>query len=771
MPKHTESVGNRIALALCLGILAGATWAQDAQNGLQEVVVTARKRAESAQDIPLSVATFSGESLARLNQATLLSIAGRTPSLQYSEAGGEAQLYVRGVGSNLLAIGADPSVAVNLDGVYLGRPGMGLNQFLDVDRIEILRGPQGTLYGRNATGGALNLISHLPTRDWDGYATVGTGSFSRREFKGAVGGPVADGWTFRVAARREKDDGYVRNLDARGGNLDDNDLSAARAILRFEPSSSLRATTMFDWSEFKSDGQAIRPLDGLGAASLLGAVPTGSLLKERNDLPSFLDWKTYGPTLTIDWDVTSQATLTSISAYRKFNQDFLFNTDGTEIDVTRTTEHFATSQSSQELRLSFRDTGRWNWIGGLYYFKEDKTYELGLVRANLVPSAASPFGKGVFLIPASNSTKAYAEFGELTFKATDTLRLTAGLRYSQEHKDDFNQQINVFANATNPVTEVLKGLYGSFVLPTPASTRAGGKTWKAWTPKFGLDWKPLESTLVYLSYTKGFKSGGYNDNQPSNPVFNPEYVKSYELGVKNDLLGARLRVNAAAFYYDYSDLQVSSFLNSLTLVTNAAQAKVKGLEVDAEARPVPQLDVGLSFTWLDAKYDSFLAPYGACTASVAADPTCAGVALGRPRPIDASGRYLNNAPRQKMTAFAQYDFPLTGAGTFSVFGQVSYTDAVFFNAANDPVARQAGYTLLDARVAYRSSGGHFEIAALGKNLANREYVHNIVQFTSTSNPPSLPGPQGVITDRFAVGNALGYPAPGRTWGLEMTYRY
>jgi iron complex outermembrane receptor protein len=744
--------------------------AESASDGLADIVVTAQKRAESAQDVPVSIVAISGQTLERLNQTSLLAIAGSTPSLQYSEAGGEAQLYIRGVGSNLLAVGADPSVALHLDGVYLGRPGMGLNQFLDVDRVEILRGPQGTLYGRNATGGSVNLISRMPTQDWEGYATVGTGSFDRQEFKGAIGGPLSEAWSFRIAGRYEKDNGYVENLDPQGSDLNGDDLKATRAVLRFQPNAGFRATALFDWSDFSNGDQAIIPLDNLGAAGLLGAVPTGSLLKERNDLPTFLKWKTFGPTVNLEWDVADHATLTSISAYKKFNQDFLFNTDGTEIDVTRTTEHFDTNQISEELRLASRDTQRLEWIGGLYFFKESKDYELGLVRGNLAKSAGDPFGKGVFLIPAINDNKAYAAFGQLTFKFTDTLRGTAGLRYSQEHKDDFNEQVNVFANAVNPVAEVLRGLYGDFVLPAASSKRVGEHTWDAYTPKFGLEWRPLEHVMAYASYTKGFKSGGYNDNQPSNPVYNPEYVKSYEIGTKTDWLDERLRVNAAVFRYDYSDLQVSSFLNSLTLVTNAAQATINGLDLDVTARPVQAVELGASFSVLHATYDTFLAPYGSCAALVAADPTCAGILVGRPRVINASGNYLNNAPRFKTSTYAQYTFSLGEPGTLSIFGQVSYTDQVYFNAANDPDARQGGYALFDARLAYDPTK-NWNISAYGKNLANKEYVYNIVQFTSTSNPPSLPGPGGVITDRFSVGNSLGYPAPGRTWGLEATYRF
>jgi iron complex outermembrane receptor protein len=737
----------------------------DSGSLLEEVVVTAQKRAESAQEVPISIVAMTGESLEKLNQADVLAIASRTPTLQYSQAGGEAQLYIRGVGSNLLAVGADPSVAIHQDGVYLGRPNMGMNQFLDVDRVEILRGPQGTLYGRNATGGTLNIVSRMPTREFEGYAMAGFGENDRIELKGAVGGPLSDVISFRLAARSVKDDGYTEDLDPRGTNtIDDQDMQAYRAILRIQPSENLRLDLQYDHSTFENGNTSIIPLDNLGAAPLLGAVPTGSIHKVRNNTPSFMDWNTGGPTATLEWGINEHAVLTYVYSQRDFEQDFLFNTDGTEAEVTRTTMQFDTTQKSHEVRVASRNLDRFEWIAGFYSLKEDKFGALGLVRLNL----ATP---GVFIIPATNTTDAKAVFAQASYEITPTVKLTAGIRRSEEEKGDFNQQINVFASATNPVDQIALGLYGNLVRPAAATTRRDSRKWTAWTPKIGLDWKMSDDVLVYASYTKGFKSGGYNDYQPSNPVYGPESIKSYEVGVKSDWMDRKLRVNAAAFWYDYTDLQVTSYFQSLTLVSNAADSTVKGIDLEVLANPAPGLDVGASISWLDATYDRFLFPYGVCRANVAADPTCRGIGLNQPRALDVAGNRLNNAPEIKGNVFAQYTLPLGGAGDLSVLAQYSHTDDIEFNAANDPNERQKAYSLLDARVAWTSPSGSLEIAAWGKNLTDEDYFHNIIQFTSTSNPPNSPGPGGAVTDPFSIGNSLGYPAPGRTWGIDATYRF
>jgi iron complex outermembrane receptor protein len=221
-------------------------------------------------------------------------------------------------------------------------------------------------------------------------------------------------------------------------------------------------------------------------------------------------------------------------------------------------------------------------------------------------------------------------------------------------------------------------------------------------------------------------------------------------------------VNAAAFYYDNTDLQVSAFLNSLTFTTNAAEATVKGIELELQAVPLENLELGASLGWLDAKYDSFITPYGSCTAAnVALDPRCAG-RVGLPRLIDASGNTLNNAPELKGSLSARYTVSLGNGGGLSFFAQAAYQDEVFFNPDNSASMTQESYTVFDARIGYDSPSGAFSVAVFGKNLGDEEYFHNIVQFTSTSD---------TVRDVFNVGHALGYPSPGRQYGLELTYRF
>ena len=749
-----------VALAVATALPLQAARAQEGDDAaLQEIVVTAQKRSENLQDTPVAVAALTGEALEQLNLVNVASIATQSPSLAYSEAGGEAQIYVRGIGSNIFSIGVDQSVATHIDGVYVGRANMGLTQFLDVERVEILRGPQGTLYGRNATGGAINVISRQPTDTLEGQASLLLGSFDRREARAAISGPLGGGWSARLAVRGAKDDGYTEDLDPRGSNkIDDTDLKAVRGTLRWK-GEALTATFAADYSEFSNGNTSIFPIDDVGLAQSFGAVATGDIHKTRNNTPSFHDWQTGGVTATLDWKLNDALTLTSVTGYREWDSDFLFNTDGTEIEVTRSTFVYSSSQVSEELRLAGEhDWG--NWLVGAYYLDEDKFGGLGLVRAGFTPPTVQAARSFDFL--ADGSGQASALFGQATYRLGAQWSATAGVRYSEEKKDDLLTSVTLL-----PDTELL-GLFSPRPIPaaTAAGTRNVSRKWTAWTPKFGLEWRPAEGQLYYLSYSKGFKSGGFNDLSVINPPFDPEYGKSFELGAKTEWLDRRLRLNASAFHYDYTDLQVSVFASlgnvTTTFTTNAAEATVQGLELELQAKPARNLELAAALSYLDATYDSFVTPYGTCTvANAALDARCVGRA-GLPRLIDASGKRLNNAPEWKGTLSAGYGIDLASGARVSLFAQLSYQDRVFFLPANTDVMSQDAYSLLDARVAYTSANGALELALFGKNLGDEEYFHNIVQFTSTSD---------ARRDPFNIGNALGYPAPGRQWGVELTYRF
>jgi iron complex outermembrane receptor protein len=738
---------------LCVAILGGLAMTASAlaqQNGataLEEVVVTAAKRESTLQEAALAVAAYQGDQLQELEINDVQSLILSDPSMSFSRAGGEGQVFIRGVGSNLLGIGQDSSVAIHQDGVYLGRPHLALSQFLDVERVEVLRGPQGTLYGRNATAGVINVISRKPTEERQGYVSAYYGNFNRTELEAAVGGPLSDTVGFRVAGRFSNDDGFTDDLEPAGGDtIDDRSNYSLRGILDFRPSDSFSAELIAEYSEADGHNLSVQRRDNLHTSQRLGALPNPGFDQTRNELDTFQDWEVLGLTLTMNWQLSGSLSLVSITGYRDFEDDFSFNTDGVELFVTNTQYQREAEQFTQELRLATDNDGPLNWMLGGFIMTEDKKEALGLPGIN--------FG-GSFNIFATNDTTAYALFGEIYFDLSERLRLVGGLRYNDEEKDDFSKRGLIFftpetdprLNDPNTVAIGLR-IADPDDFDFPFGSRTTKDSWDDWTPKVGLEFRPSDDMLVYGTVTKGFKSGGTNSLDTS-PPFDQEQLWSYELGMKSSWNNNRLLLNGALFYYDYDDLQVSTFANGTTRIENAASADLLGLEVNLSALLADGLTFNAAATWLDTEYQDFVTTFG-------------NLPEGGPNVVNLSGNNLINAPDFKLVANMNYEWQLA-ENTAYLFGQVTHQAEVFHSQFNESVIGQGDLTLLDLRAGYRFGEDEaWEVAALVRNATDEEYYQNSVRFTSLSDTTS---------DPLRIGAALGYPAEGRSYGVQLNYRF
>ena len=700
---------------------------------LDEIVVTAQKRSDNLQDVPVAVTAISGEDLANFERSNIESIAQETPGLSFSRAGGQNFIYLRGIGSDIQGSASDPSVALNIDGAYVGRFELGSTQFFDLERVEVLRGPQGTLYGRNATGGVINIISRGPGTEFDARLRASYSSWNRREIEAAIGGPLTDNGALglRVAMRYSKDDGFTDDLDPAGTNrIDDQDVLGLRATIAAEPNETISARLVLDYTRMESGNTSVRPLDNLGLAQTLGAVPT-QFGETRNDLPTFDEWDTVGIVGQLSFQLTEALSLTSITAFRTFDQEFLFNTDGTEIDITRTQFIRDYESFTQEVRLNY-DSDQLRAVLGAFYLDETNDGVLGLPRIGGVPSPRT------FVFPAVTDTRSYAVFADATFNITPELGIIAGIRYSEDKKDD----LTGFALLPNA-----DGLFGGGPY-TPAATRDVVEKWDAWTPRFGIEWQPQPGTLVYATASRGFKAGGLNSYDLNAP-FDPEFIWSYEAGAKLELLDRRLRLNGSVFHYDYSDLQVSTFINGFTVVTNAASAKIDGFELETAFAATDGLTLIANVGYLDARYEDFLSPFGRN-------------ADGTTNVVDVSGNRLRNAPEWKLTGGFDYEAPIGDALALTASARANHTTRTYFSQFNENVASNPALTLVDARIGIGSADGRWEVAVFGKNLFDEEYYANVVRFTSTSDPAK---------DTRGIGNALGYPAPGRQIGVQAVFDF
>lgn len=708
-----------ILRGLCAGTaltMAGAAFAQEAQPearnvGIGDIVVTAtRTGATRLQDTPLAVTAFDSAALDATGIKDVRDLASLTPNLLVTQNGALSQVYIRGIGSNNVFGGSDPSSTIHLDGVYLARPASYLSNFLDVERIEVLRGPQGTLYGRNSVGGTINVISRKPGQDLEAKAQLTVGNYDFLRAEGYISGPLAgDKVAASISFIGSRRDGYLENIVPGVGDADNERTLGTRAQLRFTPSDRLEVVVRADY--LHSDDALAGYIKVLQpTADPLSNSILGDFRKVAVDIRPVGDRRDWGVAAEVNYDLSDTTQLKSLTSHRANRLIQVGDTDSTATVFRRTDIFEDQNQFSQELDLTGK-IGSLSYIVGLYYFDEHIDVNSTVTTFSTIASNSSP----------TIETQALAAFGQATYAVTDQFSLTAGLRYTRERKD-FDQ----FGLRTSSLTgAALPGF------PVIYSNRG---IYKAWTPKFGLEFRPAEGVLLYATVTKGFKSGGFNFAS-INPAqgFDPETLWSYEAGAKLDLFDRVLRLNGTIFHYDYKNLQVQSFLTpGVVDITNASDAKVDGVEIEAQARPATWLQLGGNLAYLDAKYENY--------------PTAL-----RPGniPFDASGNRLNLSPKWSYTLYSQVDVPL-GSGSAFARAEYSYRTRQFFTASNSGLDVQSGYGLINASAGYTFPGDRFQLIAFARNLTDKEYV------TSTAS--------------FGAG-ILGRVGEPRTYGLRAVVRY
>ncbi len=699
-PHLARAVHLSAAIPACLMSLAWSSGAaadtavEAASGALEEITVTAEKRSQDLQQVPLSISAFTGYALEVRGVQSTAELAEFTPGLQFTSNAVIGQPYIRGIGSNQLNVGSDPSVSVYIDGVYLTRPIDSTQQLMDVDRVEVLKGPQGTLYGRNATGGVINIISKAPTDSFTGAGEITYGNYNTVRAGVTLSGPLTDKVAARITVQQSNHDGYVSNI-FNGGKLDNLNQTTARAIIDLTPTDDLKLRFEADGSSERDSRNEAGIVFSYGPATLKYGAPTGGGSATNINSPTYAHIQQAGASVTADYTM-GDLTATSITAYRfsKFNlgldldfTNITFGAENPEFEISRTV--------TQELRLASSDKDRFYWLAGFYYL-----HELGGTNAYITEPLFH-----VISNPVGNAlTDAYAGYGQASYWVLpDAVRVTGGLRYSIE---DRSVDVKQFTN--------LK----------PASTFDHASSYYALTPKFGLDWFVTPDLMAYASVTRGFKSGGFNATSTSNPPFMPEKVWAYEIGVKDSFFDKRVQVNAAGFYYDYSDLQVITDVpGALSIINNAAAATIKGLEFDGQARATPEILVNLGVSLLDARYDSYNT----------IDPDRPKLGL-----LNLKGYTLPRAPKMTISAGAEYDLNRDW-GLLQFRADYSYTSDIYFTPYDTPGVTQGAYSLVNARISYDPAGTTWEFSLWAKNLFNRTYSVDILTNSGFYGIFGLPG--------------------------------
>lgn len=703
-------------------LAAPVVQAQEAAE-VDDVIVTAQKRSENLQTVPISIAAVSAQALERSGVTTLDDVQRLAPGMNLSAIGSGfvSYTYIRGAGTNVLDSGADPSVAFFLDEVYLaGTAGLQFD-LLDVERVEVLKGPQGTLFGRNAAAGAVNIITRRPGGAFDAYAQLDAGDYGALNLRAGVTGPItSDGaWRYRLSAGHRERDGFTENPAGR----DPGDISnyTLRGQLQYLGENF---TALFTADHFTSDnGMTNHFLSTAITAGVLSPAAAAALPTDRSqfrqyyDVDGFEAQDTTTLTARLEWELPF-ASLTSISAYRDNRFDRLQDQDGTLAFGYNlgTEQHDKTF--SQELRLS-NDGERWRWILGLYYYHGETDR---VDTATIGPDFAVPILQNSSGFYGQDLTiDSYAVFGQATYNFTDAFSATFGARYTIDEKQS--------DQTVDPIGPV--GLYTVNLRPD----------WDSFDPALTFSYQATPDVMLYASARQGFKSGGFQ-SLPGNAVlassvYDPERVRSYELGLRSRWFDQRLQLNVSLFHTDIQDQQILRVPDpSLTIIDNAGRTKTDGVDVSVSALLAANFRLDWNATLQDARFAEYM------TNCAGTPPVCA---------TDLSGNQQLRSPDFQSSLVGEWRIPLGGHGDVRLRGEYAYQSDQYFDAANTSTAGayQPGYGLVNARLTWEPPGGNWDISIYGKNLTDEEYFRNV----------ALSGPTG-----------LGAPGDPMTFGVSINWR-
>ncbi|RVU05844.1 TonB-dependent receptor [Novosphingobium umbonatum] len=763
-------MGSR-SLRLCLLLgsalnLTNAAYAQSApETGLQDIVVTAQRRVESAQKAAVAITAVSGSELIKAGISDTTNLQRLAPALSVQPSGGTTSIYVRGVGTQAGNSYAENAVGFNFNGVFIARPTAPSGVYYDLQRVEVVKGPQGTLYGRNATGGAINVLPNRPKLgEWGGDINLEAGNYQARKASAALNIPLGPIMALRLAGQMIDRNGYLSD------GYDDDKGEAARASLLIKPSPDWSMTLVADY--YHQHGM------GGGNVLLPGSVATAPTLGARiggADPVSVAALQTYAATLAAPpfcggagklvssgcvmtpktdgylqgdfWGISAQtegnlgfATLTLIPAYRSSASNYRSYLPGFLLQVSDRSQ-----QLSLETRLASQDTGKLRYVLGAFYFAEDQTATNYFAQGNLSTTLFNPLLK----------TQSIAGFGQLTYHLTPKLRLVVGGRYTHETKSQTTSlAAGGLPNAVNPALGAAFSGHLSF----------NKATWKA-----GVEWDVGPRSLAYAHVSTGFKAGGFFVAAPPANTFAPEMLTAYTLGSKNRFWGNRLQLNAEAFYWDYTDQQISfvggvpstsGLYTSGGVTVNAGKSRIYGTEIEARFAPNGHDQFAATLQYLNGRYNSLqtsvfsntgaAVPTGCTvTASRLANP---GVNAARFYDTDCSGKPTVYSPKWTLNLDYSHSFALRNGMKLVAGARTAIKSDFYLNVNFQDNEKQAAYRMSDGYLTLESSDRRWELTGFINNIEDRAIL------VRAGNRPILNVSYGTL-------------APPRTYGMRFAYHF
>lgn len=773
----------------CVFALLALAATGNASAEIEEIVVVAQKREGILQNTPVAVTAVTRSEIEMRNLDDFSQIQHVVPGLVFAEIADMAQMSMRGVGVDISSIDAEPGIALYSDGVYRGGLTSSSSLLFDLERIEVLRGPQGTLFGRNSTGGALNVVTRLPGEDRAFDASLIVGDYDRTRLEVSADAPVVPGkMSVRGALAYDSHDGYSDN-NFTGQEEDDAESVFAKIAAVILPAENVDVTLRAEFTDskiggppyLKTDENPVPPLllstsnpggilsipgtlcGPLSCAEALGLQLSPPGVGSTDPRELFSDGRTLferdsvGLSATLEVDFSDELSLKSITSYFDIDQiGDQSNNDG--VDIAFLTDYFEQSNNewSQEFTLSGNGDSL-EWIAGLYYYESDikgafqftlpalqETFEalFGLFSGGgpLPSGSLAAFGTRLdgstspipFLeLQLIQELQSVALFGQGTYRLTDGLRGTLGLRWTEDEK----KAVQTIGN------NIGSGACRDLALED---------SWNEVTGYAGLDMDIGDNTLLFGSVSTGFKAGGFNGGNCDNP-YDPETLTAYEIGSKSSLLENTLHLNLTAFYYDYKNLQTRLFINNAALVQNATDAQTQGIELEWRWQVNDKFRLDGWVAYLDSEFKDF----------VTTDPLLPQVgfdcnpATGLDCMQDLSGNSLMRAPNLKASVTAEYDVPLGSAGLLTLRGEFSHTDDLYHTVFNNDFARQNGYSLTNARVIWTPGGEKLDgLRVIGfiQNISDEEYIT-------------------IHTPTATTGGTISHFGPPRTIGIQLRYTY
>lgn len=721
MKKDKIKMGSAGLILSVSSVLLGsaAAWAQDAdaQQAMaiaDEIIVTAQRRSESLARVPLAISAVGENLLQSGSIDNALALQAVVPGLVVNNIGSSSSIFLRGVGSRAALAGLEPSIATYQDDRYIAGAQGNLFELMDVERVEVVKGPQGVLFGRNATAGAIRVITKEVESDFGGYVQASYGNYDAYQVRGAINLPLGENAGLRVSAMTHQHDGYEKNLVTTGrSRMNDRSVSAIRAKLKLEPSDTVTLRLTLDGSrQDDSSGLAtvILPPYDLSTLTANGATTGVRQGEFASSITTKQRQRTFGTQFRADIDL-GFADFASITTYGDNKAAYPMDYDGTNVVALDINKLRARNETfTQEVQLVSQGGGALDWLAGAIYY-DNKAY----LETVLDTSAGR-------LTPTSQQTawtKSYAGFGQLTWHLNDQIALIAGGRYTHDRVRVFVEQspgaINTIPAASLPFKDAA--------------------TFEKFTPKAAIQWNIDSERMLYASYSRGFKSGGFAaPPTPPAVVVQPEILDNYEIGFKGSF-GRMLSFALSGFYYDYKDLQVSATItnnNVITqLTTNAANATIKGVELEATLRPLSNFSITTALSYLDGEYDDYGSAVGAFYNADTATPG-SGLGMATGVPINASGMDVLRMPKFSGFVSGNYQIPV-GSGmieTSATYSFKSKYDYEFVLTENTRNLRQPGFGILSGEIGYAADGGRWKISVYGVNILDKTYF-NLRQSGST----------------------------------------